>query len=162
MKFIAAILMISLLLAGCGAEETMETVADELVLPVMAQPKNIHVTLPGETALPVMESDNGRIYVCEDYEVVIQNYPSGDLNATIEELSGYTMDRLTVITTQQDGMDRYDFVWASAAEQGDQLGRGVILDDGVYHYVMTLLRSAEKADASPVVWDGVFSSFRLV
>ena len=161
MKFVAAILMISLLLAGCGAEETMETVADELVVPVMAQPKNIHVTLPGETALPVMESDNGRIYVCEDYEVVIQNYLSGDLNATIEELSGYTMDRLTVITTQQDGMDRYDFVWASVAEQGDQLGRGVILDDGNYHYTMAVTRPADPEEISQVSWNQVFGSFAV-
>ena len=161
MKCWLCMLLLAAMLSGCGAEETLETVSDEWLVPVMAQPKNIHVALPGETALPVMESDNGRIYVCEDYEVVIQNYPSGDLNATIEELSGYTMDRLTVITTQQDGLDRYDFVWASAAEHGDQLGRGVILDDGNYHYTMAVTRPADPEEISQVSWNQVFGSFTV-
>lgn len=161
MKQFAAILMTMLLLCGCGAEETMETVSDELVVPVMAQPKKIQVSLPGEAAMPAVESDSGRIYVCEEYEIVIQTYPAGDLNATIEELSGYSRDGLTVMNTQQNGMDRYDFVWASAGETGDQLGRGVILDDGDYHYTMAVTRPADTTENSQITWSQVFGSFSL-
>ena len=161
MKCVLSVLMMALLLCGCGAEQTLETVADELVVPVMAQPRKISVSLPGEAAMPAVESDSGRIYVCEDYEIVIQNYPSGDLNATIEELSGYTMDRLTVMATDQDGVDRYDFVWASAGEDGDQLGRAVILDDGNYHYTMTVTRPADTTETSQITWSQVFNSFAL-
>ncbi len=161
MKQLIALLTIILLLCGCGTEETMETVADELVVPVMAQPREIRVSLPGEAAMPAVESDSGRIYVCEDYEIIIQNYPSGDLNATIEELSGYTMDRLTVMTTQQNDVDRYDFVWASAGEVGDLLGRGVILDDGNYHYTMAVIRPADTTETSQITWSQVFDSFTL-
>ena len=159
MKCVLSVLMMALLLCGCGAEQTLETVADELVVPVMAQPRKISVSLPGEAAMPAVESDSGRIYVCEDYEIVIQNYPSGDLSATIEELSGYTMDRLTVMATDQDGTDRYDFVWASAGEDGDQLGRAVILDDGNYHYTMTVTRPADTTETSQITWSQVFHSF---
>ena len=51
------ILLVMLLLCGCGAEETFETVADEMVMQVVAQPREILLTLPEETLLPAMESD---------------------------------------------------------------------------------------------------------
>ena len=42
MKKIAMALMLALLLSGCGAEETLETVADDIPLqPVMAEPAEI-------------------------------------------------------------------------------------------------------------------------
>lgn len=161
MKCFLSVLMMALLLSGCKAEETMETIADEWAVPVMAQPKEISVSLPGEAAMPAVESDSGRIYVCEDYEIVIQTYPSGDLNATIQELSGYSRDDLTIVETVQDGIDRYDFVWASAGEGGDQLGRAVILDDGDYHYTMAVTRPSNTTETSQITWSQVFSSFAL-
>ena len=161
MKCFLSVLMMALLLSGCKAEETMETIADEWAIPVMAQPKEISVSLPGEAAMPAVESDSGRIYVCEDYEIVIQTYPSGDLNATIQELSGYSRDDLTIVETVQDGIDRYDFVWASAGEGGDQLGRAVILDDGEYHYTMAVTRSSDTTETSQITWSQVFQSFTL-
>lgn len=161
MKCFLSVLMMALLLSGCKAEETMETIADEWAIPVMAQPKEISVSLPGEAAIPAVEGSSGRIYVCEDYEIVIQTYPSGDLNATIQELSGYSRDDLTIVETVQDGIDRYDFVWASAGEGGDQLGRAVILDDGEYHYTMAVTRSSDTTETSQITWSQVFQSFTL-
>ena len=95
-----------------------------------------------------------------DYEICIQTLPGGDLSATVEAMSGFSEEALTVVATQQAQTQRYDFVWAAAGEGGDLLGRGVILDDGVYHYTLSVLRNPES-DASSVVWDGVFSSFKL-
>ena len=157
-KWILLLLMI--LLTGCGAEETFETVADELVLPVMAQPRFVCVDLPGETALPVIENDHGRIYVCNDYEIVLQTVESGDLESTIQTVSGLSRDDITVMETTADGVARYEFVWAAAGERGERLGRGVILDDGNYHYCMSVLRDAEAV--SQVVWRDVFESFTLL
>ena len=161
MKYFLSVLMMALLLSGCKAEETLETIADEWAVPVMAQPKEISVSLPGEAAIPAVEGSSGRIYVCEDYEIVIQTYPSGDLNATIQELSGYSRDDLTIVETVQYGIDRYDFVWASAGEGGDQLGRAVILDDGEYHYTMAVTRSSDTTETSQITWSQVFQSFTL-
>lgn len=149
-------------LTGCGAAPTMETVADVMVEPAAPEPRAISVILPGETAMPAMESDAGRIYMGSDYEICIQTLPGGDLSSTVESMSGFAHDDLTVMTTQQDGYARHEFVWASAGEGGDLLGRGVVLDDGNYHYALTVLRSAGTEGTSTVVWDGVFSSFRLV
>lgn len=155
------LLTMILLLAGCRAEETFETVSDELMLPVMAAPGHISVQLPGETALPVIENDNGRVYVCNDYEIVIQTMEAGDLEETVKVLSGHSRENLTVMETFTDGVSRYEFVWAAAGETGDQTGRAVVLDDGDYHYCMSVLCPAEAAEKSQINWDQVFSSFTL-
>lgn len=161
MKKCFCLLLMILLLTGCGAEETFETVADEMALPVMAQPGSISVQLPGETALPVFENDNGRVYVCNDYEIVIQTLDAGDLEKTMQTVSGHERENLTVMETFSDGVSRYEFVWAAAGETGEQVGRGVILDDGNYHYCMSVLRDAQSGEKSQVNWDQVFSSFSV-
>ena len=99
--------------------------------------------------------------MCSDYEIHIQTMPGGDIGATMQTMSGFEQQELTVLSTIQDDAMRYDFVWASAGEGGDYLGRGVILDDGYHHYTMTVLREAQTEQTSAVVWDGVFASFRL-
>ena len=157
-KWMLVLLMI--LLTGCGAEQTFETVADELMIPVMAQPRFVCVDLPGETALPVIENDHGRIYVCNDYEIVLQTVESGDLEETIQMVSGMSQNDITMMETGSEGIDRYDFVWAAAGEGGDQTGRAAILDDGNYHYCLSVLRFAED-EKTQINWDQVFSSFQL-
>ena len=161
MKKTVLVGLMALLLCGCRAEETVETVSDEWLAPVMASPREVSVSLPGEASVPAVESENGRLYLCEDYEVFIQTLDSGDLNATIRTVSGYEAEELTVMETNLDGISRYEFVWTSAGERGDRLGRGVILDDGDYHYVMTVLRDEGTTENSQVVWSEVFRSFSL-
>lgn len=153
--------LLALLLTGCAAEETFETISDDIVQPVMAQPREVSVSLPGEVSMPAMESDSGRMYLASDYEIYIQTLDRGDLNATIQTVSGYEKDALTVMQTSLDGVDRYEFVWTCAGENGDRIGRGVMLDDGDYHYVMTVLRDADTTETSQIVWNDVFDSFRL-
>lgn len=156
-----ALLLLMILLTGCGAEETLETISDEILQPVMAQPREILVSLPGETAMPAMESDSGRVYLASDYEIYIQTMESGDLDATIQTVSGYEKEDITVMHTQQQGIQRYEFVWSCAGEMGDRIGRGVVLDDGDYHYVLSVLRDAETTENSQITWNDVFRSFAL-
>lgn len=148
-----------LLLCGCGAEETLETVADEWMVPAMAQPREVTLRLPEDLTMPVLEEADRKMYLGEDYEILVETMASGDLDATLRSLTGYSADRLTVIRTQQNDADRYDFVWTAAGEQGERLGRGAILDDGNYHYCLSVLRDA---DEKIVVWQDVFESFSLV
>ena len=154
------LLLLMILLTGCGAEETFETVADELVLPVMAQPRFVCVDLPGETALPVIENDHGRIYICNDYEIILQTVESGDLESTIQMVSGLSEENITMVETGSEDTRRYEFVWAAAGEGGDQTGRAVILDDGNYHYCLSALRCTGN-EKTQINWDQVFSSFQL-
>ncbi len=153
------ILLPVLLLCGCRTEETMETVSDEWLVPVMAQPREISVRLPENTVMPVLEQGDSRMYLGENYEIMVETLSSGDLDATIRSLTGYDRERLTVLQTRQGDADRYDFVWTAAGEQGDRLGRGTILDDGNYHYCLSALRETGE---TLIVWQDVFESFCLV
>ena len=161
MKKTIVLAVLAVLLTGCGGEETLETISDELVVPVMAQPGEILVNLPGETAMPAMESDTGRMYLANDYEIYIQTLESGDLEKTIQTLSGYNKEDLTVMQTLADGVSRYEFVWTCMGENGQRLGRAVVLDDGNYHYTMTVLRTADSTENTQIVWSDVFRSFTL-
>lgn len=153
--------LLGLLLAGCGAEETFETVADELAAPVLAEQRLIYVELPGEAASPAVESDAGRLYLCGDYDISVQTLEGGDLDGTLRALTGFGREDLTVMTTRRDGLDCYEFVFTSAGETGDLVGKGMILDDGCYHYCLTVLADAEKAADHQVFWEEMFMSFRL-
>lgn len=162
MKKIMVFALVTMLLTGCAAEETLETISDDIVQPVMAQPREITVSLPGEASIPTMEGDTGRMYLASDYEIYIQTLDAGDLNGTIQAVSGYQREAMTVMETNAEGVDRYEFVWSCAGENGDRIGRGVVLDDGSYHYVMTVLRDAESTENSQIVWNDVFASFGLI
>ena len=152
MKTLWILLALASLLCGWTSEETLETISDDIVQPVMAQPGEISVRLPDNAVAPVLESDSEQVYLSEDYEIIVETVSGGDLSATIQRISGYTPDNLTVMETAQDGAKRYDFVWASAGENGDQLGRAVILDDGNYHYCLSVLRDADTTEKSQIVW----------
>lgn len=158
MKRWVGICLFVLFLSGCRSQETLETVADEWIVPVMAQPREVSVQLPENAVAPVLEQDDCRLYMGQGYEIMLETLASGDLNATIRALSGYGKEQLTILQTEQGNADRYDFVWTTAGEKGDRLGRAVILDDGNYHYCMSVLR--DPGD-TPIVWQNVFGSFSL-
>ncbi len=151
-----------LLLSGCAAEETLETVADEWIQPVAVSPRQIAVELPDDVVAPVMESTSEQVYLCNGYEIVIETVASGDLSGTIQGICGYEKEDLTVMATKGEDNTRYEFVWASAGEEGDRLGRAVIVDDGNYHYCMSILRDASTTEDSQIVWRNVFESFQVV
>ena len=161
MKKIWCMVLLACILTGCAAEETFETIADEQAAPVIAQQRQVYVELPDAAASPAVESDSGRIYLCGDYEIVIQTLEGGDLDGTLQTLTGFRRDALTVMETWQEGCACYDFVFASAGETGDSVGRGMILDDGSFHYCLTVLADADKAAENQVYWEEMFTSFRL-
>ena len=154
--------LICLALLGCGREMTLETIADQLTPAAAVQPREISVRLPDDALAPVLDSNTQQMYVSEEYEIVIETLSAGDLDGTIQAISGFDRDKVTLMQTQRDDVTRYDFVWASAGEEGQRLGRGVILDDGTYHYCMTALRDADTSKTSQIVWSDVFGSFSLV
>lgn len=161
MKKLCIVLMAVMVLSGCAASQTFETVADSWEIPVAARPREISLQLPGEAMACAMESDTGRIYYGDSYEVTVQTLSAGDLNSTLEEITGFAREDLTVMQTQSGDIQRSEFVWASAGEKGDRLGRGMILDDGDYHYCLTVLQDADVTDCQ-IIWSEVFHSFDLV
>ena len=148
------------MLTGCGAEETFETVMDEPVVAAMASPGKIYVQLPPGTAAPALETENQQIYVGDTYEIAVETLEGGDLDATLRSLCGYPRDELTMLETQWGNVTRYEFVWAAAGEEGDRLGRAVVLDDGAYHYCLSLVRDA-AVSSDTAAWNDLFGSFSL-
>lgn len=160
MKRILLVLLMTLLLAGCAEAELGETVADVWQEAVtVAAPRETRLELPGEAVACAMESDTGRLYFGDGYEVMVQTLSSGDLDATIRALTGFDREDITVIQSQSDPK-RWEFAWASAGEGGERLGRGVVLDDGNYHYCLTVLQDADDDDCQ-IIWSQVFNSFEL-
>lgn len=162
MKVGCLIVLTALLLTGCGRAVVYETVTDEPVVAAVAQPREISFDLAQEPAMPVMESDGGQLYLCGDYDVMVLTLEGGDLSETVSQVSGFEPDQLTVIQTASADVDRYEFVWTSAADEGHQIGRATVLDDGNYHYVLTATVSAELIEEYQEIWNGIFESFKLV
>lgn len=150
-----------LLLPGCGGQQTMETVADSYEVVQVAQPRQIQVDLPEGGEESALEGETGRLYLTDDYEISLQTLEAGDLQATIRTLCGKEQEDLTIVSTRHDGLKKNEFVWAAAGETGQQLGHSVILDDGNYHYCLTVLRPEDPEKTDQVVWSQVFSSFSL-
>ena len=162
MRKLVWVLVLALMLSGCGGEETFETVSDVPVEGTLAQPREVWVSLPEQSALPVMDSENGQLYFCEDFEVAIHTLEAGDVSRTVQTLSGFDREDLTVIETCRDGIDKYEFVWSMAGELGQRLGRATVLDDGSYHYCLTATIDAELISEYQEVFNGIFESFQLV
>lgn len=163
MKKLWLILPIALLLCGCGAQETLETVTDVEDTPTAATAQQIVMELPEDVQMQVVQSeDAGKLYVCEDFVITVQTLPGGDLNRTVSTVTGYEKDQLQLLQTQIDAAKRIESVWASAGEGEEQVGRFCILDDGNYHYVVTAMTGASKSGGLQEIWNRFFDSVRLV
>ena len=157
MKKVCFLLIFVLLLSGCQAVDTFETVRD--VYQVQSAPGNISLAVPA-TAQTVA-NDNGILYLCDGYEITVETMSSGNLTQTVQMLTGFAPDALTVMQTAVSGVNRYECVWSAAGESGDMVGRAVILDDGQYHYCVTVMSQAETAGELSSVWQELLSSVEL-
>lgn len=161
MKKYAFFLLISCLLSGCAAEDTFETLADEWVHSAAAPAAEIILTLPDEAAAPVSQSENGTLYQCDGYDILLQTLESGNLDGTLRSVTGYGREYLTVLQTRSGNVKRYDLVWSCLGESGEQVCRTRVLDDGNYHYVLSVLGDANRMGEFEAVWEELFSSYSL-
>lgn len=162
MKKLWWLLVISLLLTGCGTSAVWETVSDADNSPVMAQMQELKLTLPGDAAVETIENgQEEKIYLCDGYTVAAQTLSGGDIEKTLRDISGFSKDQLTVMETQSQNVKRYECVWAAAGEAEDQVARAVVLDDGVYHYAVTVMAPFSTAGDLSAVWQSILSSVQL-
>ena len=159
MKKLCLLVVLAICLCGCQATTTFETLQDVYGEENLEGPRQITVSLPEEATM--VRSGNNRLYLCDGYDVTVEVMASGDLNRTMQSLTGFAADALTMVQTSVQQMQRYECVWTSAGEGADQIGRAVVLDDGNYHYCVTMMAPSEQAGSLQAVWSDLLDSILL-
>ncbi len=159
MKKICFLFIFVLLLSGCKAAPTFETMDDVYASQLPNAPRQVALELPKDVQTIVGSS--GKLYLCDGYDVTVETFSSGDLSSTIQQVTGFAPDALTMLQTAVSGVDRYECVWTAAGENGDIVGRAVVLDDGQYHYCVTVMGSADTAGELSADWQELLNSVKL-
>ena len=160
MKKLLLMLCAMLFLSGCAAQ-TFEKVEDLNDVQAMAQPATLLVDLPEEAAAPAMQGSSGTLYFCGDYDIMVEVMPSGNLSSTLQTLTGFQREELELMQTDRCGVDCYEGVWSAAGEAGDHVGRVLVLDDGSFHYCVSIMAMAEDAGDCVEQWNEILESVAL-
>ena len=161
-KICCLLILVIVLLFGCSAQTTMETILDVDDYPVISQLRKLEIELPKEASVSTLQSeDGGRLYLCDDYTITVQTLDGGDLSRTLRQLTGFTKDNLTVMETEVDGIKRCSCVWSAAGEGGDYVGRALVLDDGKNHYTVSVMAEFSQAGNLSAKWKELFDSVKL-
>ena len=160
MKKLVVIVLGMFLLSGC-AVQTFETVEDPNDITAMAEPATLLIDLPEYAAAPAMQGDSGTLYFCGDYDIMVEVMPSGNLDCTLQTLTGFEREELELIHTRRCGVECYEGAWSAAGEAGDHIGRVLVLDDGKFHYCVSIMAMAEDAGQCISDWNAVMDSVAL-
>ncbi len=161
MKKLCLAAVLVLMLTGCAEPESFETISDLYVEPQLQPAQQTSLLLGQESVNIEQEAGTDRIYLCDDFCVMVQTFSAGDLDATIRSITGYSKENLTVLEHRENGITNYECVWVSAGEGGDQVGRMLILDDGSHHYALSVMADADMAGELTPVWELLFDSFAI-
>ena len=163
MKRILCVGILMALLTGCASQQTFETITDVQDQPVEAQMQQVLLELPPGAQLQTMEPDStDKLYLCNGFTVCLQTIQSGDLDKTLRAVTGYGEEELTLMQTTTAEGTRYRCVWAAAGEGQTQVGKTCIVDDGRYHYALTVMVPEETAGELSQTVATVMDSFQVV
>ncbi len=160
MKVWISVLVLAALLTGCSSPvyETMGNVVH--VGQQTRLPRTVLLEIPRDAAV-LTASGTDLLYTCEGYTMSMQVLPAGDLAATVRSLSGFAPERLTILESRCGDHTRHDWVWVSAGEGGDVLCRAAVLDDGNYHYCLTVAGEDSATAQLSEAWNQLFATFCL-
>lgn len=160
MKKVVILCTLLLALTGCS-EKSYETVSDVYLAPTKTASR-LTLALPEDAnRVALTNAAAGTAYLCDGYCVTVSTLEAGDLDATLRTTTGFTSTQLPVMERQDGANRRYECVWAAAGEGEDQIGRAVVLDDGSFHYVLTVMADAEDAGDLRATWQRILDSFRI-
>ena len=161
MKVLCCLLVLFLVLSGCASQSAWEQMEDVYAPQAAPEPKKIGLTLPEDAATQVLAGSNGVLYFCDGYEIMAETLASGDLDATLLSLTGFEREDLTLMETKSGETHRYECVWTSVSGEGQRVNRAVILDDGSYHYCVSVAADSADAGALQESWQELFGSIVL-
>ena len=154
------LMVFAFMLSGCSAQ-VYETLGEVAHVSATQPPlRSVSLQLPGDAAV-LTSSGGDTMYLCGDYTIALQTFSAGDLDGTVRRISGYSLADLTVMESSCGDHQRYDLVWTAAGEGGDQVCRAAVIDDGNYHYTLTLSGSAASAGQWKQAWNRLMDTFCL-
>ena len=159
MKKLCCLLIFVLFLTGCQSVQTFETMEDVYAPQAQSAPRQVELALPQD--VQTVAGANGRLYLCDGYAVTVEIFASGDLSSTLQQLTGFSPDALTMLQTMASDTRRYACAWSAAGESGDTVGRAVVLDDGQHHYCVTVMGQADDAGKLAETWQELLNSVQL-
>ena len=143
-----AILMFMMVLSGCSADTDLETVQYDLQesFPVY-QPGEMNLILPESVDMESSSTDSGGIfYSFGNCKIWMESHPTGNINATLELLTGQSGEKRNLVKWESEEYRYYETVWTTAEESGIRVNRGVVADDGKYHYCIAVSVPEAEAD----------------
>ena len=155
------VVVLLLALCGCSGAQVLETVTDSELTPIIAQARELELTLPEDAAVYTAAVGSDRVYFCDGYCITVQTLAGGNINSTMQQVTGFSRDALSVMETRQDDALRYDLAWSCMAEEGQQVCRATVLDDGYYHYAVAVMGDYEDAGRMLDSWEQVLGSVAL-
>lgn len=153
-------LLVAVALCGCS-KETYEVLGNVDIELKDITPAQIQLNVPEGDTLTVIKGDDGMLYLGEDYEISLQTLSSGNLDQTLQTVTGYSKENITVMEIAEDDVDRYVCAWSAVSEEGELVGRCTVLDDGRFHYCLTVLIKADKAGEVRDAVDAMFAAYSL-
>ena len=162
MKRIILLLIVSVMLTGCGAVSDLEVVQDEIVGESIPVYYDLKIALPEEASSPTLVADDGALYICDDFNIAVQKLPVSGIEKAVETITGLDHDRLTIIKTSKDGLPCYRFAWTVAGEATAQSCIAMLLDDGMYYHAVTIMADASLAGGLQPQWNAIFDSVRAI
>lgn len=160
MKKVLCGMLAALFLMGCQPVGNLEKVED-IYVDAPATAKSIQLALPKEAEVGAMTGNFGTLYFCHGYEISTEITAAGNISETFATLTGFPLDSLAAVQTLQTGMRRYDCAWTAAGEAGEVVGKTVVLDDGSYHYCVTVTVPAKDAATYAEEINGLISSIQV-
>ncbi len=159
MKKLCIVWLMSLMLCGCAAAPTFESVEDVYAKDPVPDPRQVVLEVP--EGAQVIQGDTGRLYLCDGYEIAVQVLSAGDLDSTMRSITGFGKEALTVVETAVSELSRYECAWSAAGEGGAEVARAAVLDDGMYHYCVTVMASAQDVGDLAEQWQEILDSVLL-
>ncbi len=169
MKKLLLFSLCALLLAGCAAEPTWETVDDTLesvaqTSAIGEEPFQIIFSVPMDAVLETFsQTDTRTVYTQADgdYEIEALVLPTSDIDEVIAELTGFSPDVVETIQTKRFEMPEYRFVWYSESDEGGYLRRADVLTDTEYSYALIFSAREETGTTYHACMNEVLDSFGL-
>lgn len=166
MRFVSVLVLLSLLLTGCGSGFVWEQVQDEMPSQQVGcwqeEAYILRIGMPANMAL-TEEAEGVSFYETEDgaCQAEMRTFLASDLNTAVRELSGFEADRLTVLKTTRFDLPMYRFAWYCQTAEGGRLCQAMLVMDGSVCYAAVCSTAEEAGDRYREEIRQVFAGFGL-